>query len=718
MKVENKSAIEVLTEKNSSCLGAAFCTFTLDTQFLEEKVLPELLDIRSDPQEQANRFLEESRSRLREIPVVCIADGSVYRGGHRLPFDLLLINNRTFHAKLYLILFENYARLMIGSGNLTAQGFGGNSEIFQCLALNYDDPIHHYILSELDGFLKLIPNLVKDPGKQLYEFRIQLKRLCPALKDKKAPNDMAFIQSVSGKPLLEKFLRRIPDFERVTRVGLLAPFYEDDQTEFEASVLIQFRDFAKRKNKKSFKFEIGLPWEESSLGLKHDKTIDAEKHLGELWGLREGRVEELNVEYFVPTRFTSMKVFYEDRTGRSRSFDIDDFEAALEAGLTWPVGQISTHGPSGLLKEISNSCPKAAFWLFPNRRIEGGDVVYRPLHAKLYLITTKFRGKTRTYLLVGSPNASRKALIFKDNSGNIETAMIIRIEGDFGLSHFSSLLFKCPNKQIDLSDREFIPLRKNFARIINKAIFNARDENLRIEWNHEFNKTPFVLSYRGSQLYRGEMPKQKITVWPNFELHLTSCELTIRAEGEDYFVPIHVEDIQNLPANPFLAELELQELLAYFSGRINLESISLLRERAQKSEEVDAAMSFLFGGRFQPVDVFKAWFGMEKDLSEHGLTVGGFLVILEGPNGVNEIWERMKRVVEMGDMVPEEAWVYGLELHHTLSSIKFENTPVGRDKKKLLKNWLNSMRNDLIMMKPSSHEHTWVKDVAKFYGLK
>ena len=90
MKVETKSAIEALTEKNSACLGAAFCTFTLDTKFLEEKVLPELLDIRSDPQEQASRFLEEARSRLREVPVVCIADGSVYRGGHRLPFDLLL----------------------------------------------------------------------------------------------------------------------------------------------------------------------------------------------------------------------------------------------------------------------------------------------------------------------------------------------------------------------------------------------------------------------------------------------------------------------------------------------------------------------------------------------------------------------------------------------------------------------------------------------------
>lgn len=718
MKVEVKSALEALAEKDSPCLGAVFCTYTLNITFLEEQILPELLDIRSDPQEHANRFLEEARVRLREIPLVCIADGSEYGGGHRLPYDLLLVNSRTFHPKLTLVLFETKARLMIGSGNFTEQGFGGNSEIFLCLELDYDDLNDRAILNNVDRFLETIHDLANDAGKQLPEFRATLKRLCPDVTDNELGEEIFFLHSESTEPLLETFLGLIPDEQTVTGIGILAPFYEEDRSEMETSVLMRLRDFARARSKKEFQFEVGLPWDEPLLGPKGDTAIQLDGNLGQLWGLREGEGNQTTISYLVPTRITSVKLFYEDQRGRNRSMDILDFENALYSSKAWPVGPIETYGPSKLLHEINESCPEASYWLFPDRRIEDGEVVHRPLHAKLYLVTTRYRQKNYTFVMIGSPNASRRALILSSPQSNVETALAVRLEGDYELSDLAPLLIKCPSEQIELADREFPTPRTNWARIINKATYNAREERLLVEWNHELKNTPFVLLYRDKLLHDGPMPEQNTSAWPDFELNPTSCELTIKVNDEDFYIPIHVEDIQNLPANPFLALLGLEELLAYFSGRMSLESISRLRERAAQGEAVDTGLSFVFGDRFQPVDAFKAWFGMKEELSDSMLTVGGFRVVLEGPVGVQVIWERMKEAVEKERIAQEEAWVYGLELFKILSSIQFEDSPSGKEKCKLLKNWIDSLDQDLKEMKPQVQKHHWVKKVAEFYGVQ
>ena len=699
-------------------MGAVFCTYTLDPRFFEEKILTALLDIRSDPQEQVSRYLEEARARLRELPLICIADKSMYRGGHRLPFDLLLFKGRTFHPKLSLILFERQARLMIGSGNLTEQGYGGNSEIFQCVNLIYDNREDRAILDSVDKFFKRIANSMHNPGKQLPEFHKQLKRLCPNISDIQESKDINFLHTETSTPLLEQFLSLIPEPHEITRVGLIAPFYEEDNSQMETSVLVSLKDFADKRKKRKLLFEVGLPWEEPSLGQKGEKNIMVENHLDQLWGQRRGEGNRAQIEYFVPKRVTKRKVFIEDQQGKRRSLYREDFEYSMEKKMTWPVGKVNSYGPNGIINEIAESCPEASFWLFPNIRLEDSEIVHRPLHAKLYLVTSKFRNKCQTYILIGSPNASRRALIFQPPKSNVETAFAIIIEGDYGLIDFAPLIVKCPRDQIVLADRIFPPTETNWANIIIKAIYNAGNEKLQVEWNHDLNNLSFKLLYMDHKLYSGPMPEEKISTWDDFTLSPACCELTITLHNRDFFVPIYVEDIQNLPANPSLRSLGLEELLAYFSGRMSLEAITRSRKNLNKGTSPDTGLSFVFGERFQPVDVFKAWFGMNKDLSDPELTVGGFRVILEGPAGVQQIWNRMIEAANKEKILAEEAWVYGLELYRTLEIIEFGSTPSGKDKNLLLKDWLGKLTRDLKKIKPVVKKHGWINKVESFYGVR
>ena len=115
---------------------------------------------------------------------------------------------------------------------------------------------------------------------------------------------------------------------------------------------------------------------------------------------------------------------------------------------------------------------------------------------------------------------------------------------------------------------------------------------------------------------------------------------------------------------------------------------------------------------------------LKRLFEKHGITattVCAHAKLLDPSNpskyGVNEIWKRMREAVEKEKMLGEEAWIYGCELCKTLSSVEFENTPVGNEKKKLFNKWLNSLVFDLKRLKPPAREHAWVNHVARFYGV-
>ena len=79
-----------------------------------------------------------------------------------------------FHPKIVLLLYRGHARLQIGSGNLTFAGYSGNTELFLCLELAYDNDAHAALLLSIDELLNRILGWVRRSGTQLALFREEL----------------------------------------------------------------------------------------------------------------------------------------------------------------------------------------------------------------------------------------------------------------------------------------------------------------------------------------------------------------------------------------------------------------------------------------------------------------------------------------------------------------------------------------------------------------
>ena len=98
--IEQGDLLEHVRPPVGRCLGGAFLTHVLDERFFES-LLATVLPIHADPEADEESFLEEGRRRLQEAPMVVLADGRQYVGGHRLPYELILSDWDTrLHARV------------------------------------------------------------------------------------------------------------------------------------------------------------------------------------------------------------------------------------------------------------------------------------------------------------------------------------------------------------------------------------------------------------------------------------------------------------------------------------------------------------------------------------------------------------------------------------------------------------------------------------------
>ena len=153
MRLAERRLLDQALAAEEPCLGAVFCSYTFDPAYFEDHVLRTILRLRSDPEETPAHFLAEAREALLVSPVVCMVDAGARQPGQRLPYELHLVRKRTFHPKVYLVLYETHARLAIGSGNLTKAGLGQNTEAFFARTIVYGDPAGSALLRAVASFL-------------------------------------------------------------------------------------------------------------------------------------------------------------------------------------------------------------------------------------------------------------------------------------------------------------------------------------------------------------------------------------------------------------------------------------------------------------------------------------------------------------------------------------------------------------------------------------
>jgi hypothetical protein len=123
-------------------LACIATTYTFSAGFLETELLPRFLGLAFDPAEREPAFLVEREDALERVTVAVLVDQrGVDVRQTTLRWDQIPIRvpRGIQHAKLTLLMWERFIRLIVGSANLTIPGYRRNREVVGVLDF-FDDP--------------------------------------------------------------------------------------------------------------------------------------------------------------------------------------------------------------------------------------------------------------------------------------------------------------------------------------------------------------------------------------------------------------------------------------------------------------------------------------------------------------------------------------------------------------------------------------------------
>lgn len=144
-------------------------TFTLDPDFFENSCLARFLAVESVDENTGSVEDLVARLELEEgllAPMVTVlADRSALAERSTLRWNLLhcQVQSGLLHSKIAILLWENAARVIVGSANLTPAGYRHNIEMAMAADLGpkciFPPPVLEGIAIELESYLDLVPGL-------------------------------------------------------------------------------------------------------------------------------------------------------------------------------------------------------------------------------------------------------------------------------------------------------------------------------------------------------------------------------------------------------------------------------------------------------------------------------------------------------------------------------------------------------------------------------
>lgn len=702
------------------CLGGFFTSYGFDPAFFEDHVLRAVLRLTSDPVEQAARYHDEAQHAIQETPIVAVVDAGERRPGRRLPYDLLEVSKVVFHPKSALLLYGEFARLLIGSGNLTAPGYGGNTELFMCTDLRYAEPSDAAILKAFDAHIERARALVRHAGSQLDLFRDELQRRIGSAAAAKRPGSLAFLDSTTG-PILDQFVALLPEGAEIESIGLLAPFYERDDVEgggeeaAEPDTGSVFGALAGLAGKDTV-LDVGVSWDNAQMRPTTDSEL--EQGLFEIWTRAFERDGRRCVEHLVPTAIGRTALTFTDDAGQTKRWRLAEVRKHIEKRNFWRQPKPVIFAPRHTLTSASGHFD-VRVWLHPTTRLVEGRPVHRPLHAKMLTVAYRSGGARRTLVLMGSPNMSRRALLKKaaPGLGNVEVALAFCVNASLSLRHFLPELVHAPEAAFDLKERDFPELGANHALAVEQAIYDPESGVLRVTWAPEAAKLPAWRLAYDDEVYAGsdEPPEAPFEV-SDFQLKPSTAELVLYTDGREYSVPILVTDLVALPVGPGVPPAGLSELLMLLGRRTGTErlreTLKRKKEKGHQPDDVDDPVEEALSS----TDVFRAWWSVADDLRDQRVSVNALRLRLEGALGVGAAWAGVLGAMQNKRIDPEEAWFYGAELLRELCSVPLPPSNDQEAKRVVLEKFCERIRKDLDEIGLESSERRWMKRVSSFYS--
>jgi hypothetical protein len=154
-------------EGAGAAIGVLATTFTLDTALFEEECLARFAGVESDPARDGALYRIEREERLAPLLCVAVLADVHHCGGRRsLRWDLLAARpaSGVMHAKISLLAWKNHVRVIIGSANLTTEGFRRNQECVATLEFDANDT-DRGLLDPLLAYLRELLSLTRGPAR-------------------------------------------------------------------------------------------------------------------------------------------------------------------------------------------------------------------------------------------------------------------------------------------------------------------------------------------------------------------------------------------------------------------------------------------------------------------------------------------------------------------------------------------------------------------------
>ena len=123
-------------EGSGNPIGCVATTFTFSPVFFEEECVGRFLQMQSDAIEDGPSYIIEREEKLADVKCVSVlVDINHCKGARSLRWDLLPVrlHNAILHAKISLLYWQSFVRVIIASANLTEDGYRRNQEIFGVL---------------------------------------------------------------------------------------------------------------------------------------------------------------------------------------------------------------------------------------------------------------------------------------------------------------------------------------------------------------------------------------------------------------------------------------------------------------------------------------------------------------------------------------------------------------------------------------------------------
>lgn len=219
-------------------LGCLATTYTFDTVFYEEECLGRFVQIESDPAGDGPAYLIEREEKLAGLMTAAVyVDQGHCIGTRSIRWDMIAVRPErgSFHPKITLLCWQHHVRLMIGSANLSVDGYRRNQEIMGVLEYGPEDGDAREPLEAVLSFFTEIHGICHSDGPEIERATRLLRWTADSVGDWGAGTSRArggiavapVLVSPSQPDIFRQLLTRLPGSPRPTSCRVTSPFYSE-----------------------------------------------------------------------------------------------------------------------------------------------------------------------------------------------------------------------------------------------------------------------------------------------------------------------------------------------------------------------------------------------------------------------------------------------------------------------------------------------------------